>query len=991
MPASAQSDSIAPDSFALLFMSRRFVGLCVLACCLLTLCAGCTPEHKEYSASFPVYAKYTDIPGVTKEEIAAIEALKKNRIGFGLAMNHSTEAFYRNDQTTGGFTSLFCVWLTDLFGIPFHPEIVEWNELIDGLASRQIDFTGELTPTAERREIYYMTGPVAERTIKQFRLLGSGKLTDIAAERPLRFAFLEGATSVGYLREAMDHPFTATYVGDYAEAVRLLRAGSIDAFFEDGSAEAAFDSYTDILAREFFPVIYTPVALSTGNPDLLPIINVVQKYLNQGALYHLTLLYNQGEEEYRKHKLYLHLTPEEKTYLQTHTGKNPIPIAAEYDNYPISFYNSTEEQWQGIAIDVLHEISTLTGLSFAIANKPETSWSQIFNMLSQGEVALITELIPSREREGRFLWPDDPYTVDNYALISLEGHPNIKINQILYSTVALAKDTAYEEVFDQWFPDHPRTIRFDSTNATFLALETGDADFAMGSHNLMLSMTNYAEKPGFKVNLLFNNSYHSSFGLNKNETILCSIISKTQKVVDMPRITNQWTHRVFDYNAKLARTHLPYLVGLAVMLVLVLVLLLVLLRRNKRSGKELERLVRQRTAELEVQTEAARAASRAKSGFLSSMSHEIRTPLNAIIGMAQVCKQIPDLSQKAKDATDKILAASNHLLSLLNDILDMAKIESGKFTLVNETFALLPAMQEVAGIIAQRCEEKKITFITEIQTVHGIGVRGDKLRLKQVLINLLGNAVKFTDQGGEIRFAISLEQKTEHSVCLRFEVEDNGIGMTPEQLSRLFVAFEQTDSAISVKYGGTGLGLAISQNMVQNMGGGISAKSQPGKGSCFSFAIVLPLVPLTVENNTPREDDSLDLHGRRFLLVEDMAINQLVLMELLGDTGVVMDTAEDGMQALERFGNSEENYYDLVLMDVQMPKLDGYQATQAIRALPREDARTVPIIAMTANAYQEDIDKALASGMDDHIAKPINISTVRKVLRKHLAGRLKQH
>lgn len=964
--------------------------MCILTCCLLTLCAACTQERKEHSASFPVYAKYTDIPGVTKEEIAAIEALKKQRIGFALAMNHSTEAFYRNDKTIGGFTSLLCIWLTDLFGIPFHPEIVEWNELIQGLASREIDFTGELTPTDERRKIYYMTGAIAERTIKRFRLLDSSKLAILATERPLRFAFLEGATSVGYLRKAMEHPFTATYIGDYSEAVRLLRAGSIDAFFEDGSAEAAFDSYTDILAQEHFPVIYTPVALSTGNQDLAPIISVVQKYLDQGALYHLTLLYNEGEEEYRKHKLYLQLAPEEKAYLQAHNEKNPIPIAAEYDNYPISFYNNTENQWQGVALDVLHEISRLTGLSFAIVNKQGANWSKLFDMLSKGEVALITELIPSRERKGRFLWPDDPYTVDQYALISREEHPNIKINQILYSRVALARDSAYEEVFDQWFPDHPHTIRFDSTNETFLAVEDRKADFAMGSHNLMLSMTNYAEKPGFKVNLLFDNRYHSSFGLNKNETTLCSIISKTQKMVDMPKITNQWTHRVFDYNAKLARTHLPYLIGLAIMLVLVLVLLLVLLRRNKRSGKELERLVRQRTAELEVQTEAAKEASKAKSGFLSSMSHEIRTPLNAIIGMAQVCKQIPDLPHKGMDAISKILAASNHLLSLLNDILDMAKIESGKFTLVNESFALLPAVQEVAGIIAQRCEEKEITFITEIQAVQDIDVQGDKLRLKQVLINLLGNAVKFTDQGGVVRFLIALEQESEHSVCLRFLVEDNGIGMSTEQISRLFTAFEQADSAVSIKYGGTGLGLAISQNMVQNMGGKITVKSQPGKGSCFSFAIVLPRVVLAEEDDTPYEDENLDLRGHRFLLVEDITINQLVLMELLADTGVTMDIAEDGVQALEHFRNSKEYYYDLVLMDVQMPKLDGYQATQAIRALPRKDAHVVPIIAMTANAYQEDIDKALASGMNDHIAKPINISTVRKVLRKHLDTHLKQ-
>ncbi|MDL2314110.1 transporter substrate-binding domain-containing protein [Desulfovibrio sp. OttesenSCG-928-C14] len=962
-------------------MLGKYIIFLALACLLLVPQAGCRQEDQASKAD-PVYKKYTDIPGVTPEEIAAIEALKKRYGGFSVAMNHSAESFYQDDGSIGGYSSLFCAWLTELFGAPFKMEIAEWDALLAGLAAHTIDFTGELTATPERRKTYHMTSAIAERSIKYFYLSGSKDLSDLAEERQLRFAFLEGATAFAYVSEVADIPFTASYVKDHEEAAALLHQGAIDAFLEDGTAEAAFDAYYDIEAREYFPLIYTPVSFSTANPELEPFISVIQKYLDQGAIYHLTGLYNQGEREYQKHKFSMRLTEEEKAYLRAHEGGRAVPVALEYDNYPFSFYNAVEEEWQGVAIDVLGEISALSGLSFVPANQPGASWPDLLGALTEGRVALISELIPSKERQGLFLWPQTPYSTDNFALISRVEQENIKINQLLYSSVALAEDTAYEEIFDRWFPNHQHTVRFDSTDKCFEALEKGQVDFVMASRNLMLSMTNYQEKPGFKVNILFPNTYSSSFGLNKNETALCSIISKAQNLVDTHAISDQWVHRVFDYRAKLARTRLPYTIGLAALLAVVMGLLLVLLLRHKRSGKELERLVRQRTAELEVQTEAAREASRAKSEFLSRMSHEIRTPLNAIIGMAQIGMRIPALPPKAEEVGNEIITASNHLLGLLNDALDMAKIESGKFVLVSEPFALLPAMREVGEIIAQRCREKEIRFVTELEGLRDMDLAGDKLRLKQVLINLLGNAVKFTDRGGEIRFAVSVAREDANGVDLDFAVEDSGIGMTEEQLSRLFTAFEQADSSTAVKYGGTGLGLAISQSMVRKMGGEIRVVSSPGRGSRFWFGLSFPK---SARVEAAREEDGpLDLSGRKILLADDVAVNRLILMELLGDTGVQIEEAEDGNLALERFNSSPPGYYSLILMDVQMPGLDGYETTRAIRALPRNDAAAVPIIAMTANAYREDIEKALESGMNGHIAKPVDMGLVKKMLRRYL-------
>lgn len=959
-------------------MKKTGVVLSLLFIFLLSLCGGCS-EKAQSPEEYPVYEKYRDIPGVTQQEIDAIEELRTKYGSFSVAMNYSTEAFQREDGTIGGYTSLFCLWLTDLFDIPFKAEILEWDDLISGLAAHEVDFTGELMATEERRKLYFMTDAIAERSIKIFRLKGASKLSDLAAGRKLRYAFLDGSTAGGYVTDASDYAFEITYVKDYGEAVHLLREGDIDAFFEDGSAEAAFDAYEDIDAEEFFPLIYTPISLSTANPELAPVVSIVQKYLEHGAIYHLTELYNQGEREYLRHKLFMQLTAEEKAYLK---NRKIVRVGAEFDNYPASFYNKTEDQWQGIAIDVLDGVSELTGLSFTVANSSDAIWTQLLEDLEKGDVALITELIPSKDREGHFIWPDVPYSIDHYALISRAEQENISVNQIWYSSVAIAEDTAYAEVFGKWFPNHQHVKFYSSTDDCYLALETGEVDFVMANRNSMLSMTNYSEKPGFKVNILFDNTYESRFGLNADEEILCSIIGKAQKLVDTKSITDRWIHRVFDYRGKIARSQRLFLIGLAAMLLLVLALLVALLFRHRRSGKELEALVRRRTSELEVQTEAAKQASRAKSDFLSNMSHEIRTPLNAIIGMAQISRQIPQVPEKARTANEKIISASNHLLGVLNDILDMAKIESGKFSLAEEAFALLPAMEEVAEIFTQRCREKGVGFLVEFDPEIDVYVLGDKLRLKQVLINLLGNAVKFTDRDGRIVFAVQARRSSTEHIDLYFSVKDSGIGMTEEQLSRLFVAFSQADDAVAVKYGGTGLGLAISQNMVRKMGGKIEVESRPSQGSRFRFTVSFQKARKTEETGQP--DGTPDFSGKRILLAEDVEVNRLILAELLSDTGVNIEEAADGKAALELFAQSPEGYYDLILMDIQMPRMNGYDAAVAIRKLSRSDAEAVPIIAMTANAFNEDVEKALEHGMNEHIAKPLDLQIVRKKLAAYL-------
>jgi len=383
--------------------------------------------------------------------------------------------------------------------------------------------------------------------------------------------------------------------------------------------------------------------------------------------------------------------------------------------------------------------------------------------------------------------------------------------------------------------------------------------------------------------------------------------------------------------------------------------------------------------------EAAEAASMAKSAFLANMSHEIRTPLNAVIGMALIAHKSAE-NEKTINAINAIDTASRHLLGVLNNILDMSKIESGKFELVEEAFPLRTAMDEVAGLIGQRCTEKGVQLLTSFENLKNHNVLGDKLRLKQILINLLGNAIKFTPENGTINFTIDAEEETLNTVKVHFMVSDNGIGISTEQIGRLFQNFSQADSSIFNRFGGTGLGLSISQNLTMMMGGRINVKSRLGEGASFDFTLVFTIVGTNTEKEETAQKILPDLTGKRILLVEDVEINRVIMVELLAETHVVIEEAEDGGAAVNIFEKSPFFFYDLIFMDIQMPILDGYETTRWIRSMDRPDAGKIPIIAMTANAYKEDIEKALAAGMNGHLSKPIDIGAVMQVLAEKLGN-----
>ncbi len=381
-------------------------------------------------------------------------------------------------------------------------------------------------------------------------------------------------------------------------------------------------------------------------------------------------------------------------------------------------------------------------------------------------------------------------------------------------------------------------------------------------------------------------------------------------------------------------------------------------------------------------------ASASKSEFLARMSHEIRTPMNAIIGMTNLAKRKLDESQYTKMDLEpnisQIDASSLHLLGLINDILDISKIEAGKIELAEENFSLAKVINEVTNIVQPRCDAKKILFKVLCDTIDCEEFISDGLRLRQILLNILGNAVKFTAEEGEIFFNVKQKERKNGKTLIYFTIKDTGNGIAQSAKDNIFNPFAKGSRHVRRNYGGTGLGLSISQSIAQLMGSKIEVQSVEGQGSTFSFEVWLKECTPIEEVAQSTDEDNIPT-GKRIMLVDDVDINRIIAAELLSPFEFIIEEASDGTEAVEKFAASPLHHYDLIYMDIQMPKMDGYEATRSIRNLDREDAKSVSIVAMSANAFKDDIDEAINSGMNAHIAKPIDMQKLIDSLKTYLS------
>ena len=664
--------------------------------------------------------------------------------------------------------------------------------------------------------------------------------------------------------------------------------------------------------------------------------------------------------------------------------RKTITVAVPENWYPLYCKETPLKNHTGIMADVLDEIKSFTGLRFSYVYAK--NYADAIRLIQQGDADIL----------GFFLEDENDAAQLGLALsASYVSANNIIVRNKACSYPAPGLVGALVE--NQRLPSgiSVEKIRFyPSIKEALFAVNNGEADFIYGLSSRMEQDILRYHFTNLAPVTLVNDQSTISFALPiPVDPDLLTILNKAINNLSESERTVIRNRNLESIGvSEFSLTDFIYANPLQFMFIVMFVLSVLFTALLLAIGARMKATV------IQGNLKRAEAANLAKSEFLSRMSHEIRTPMNGIVGMSTIAMQNIDNTDKIKDCLEKVIMSSKHLLALINDVLDMSKIESGKVELRHESFNFRAFLQDFENLYGEQAKSKGISYETVLASDLEVQIIGDSLRLNQVLSNLLSNALKFTPAKGIIKLRVSKTGEDQENVYLRFEVIDTGCGIAEENYDKIFESFEQENVDVTYKYGGTGLGLSIVKRFTQLMGGGIHVTSVQGSGS--TFTVDLPFGKIKESGKPTRFSDidgrsdlardcyviDYDFKGKRILLVEDNELNREIAEELIGATGASVESAEDGVQAVKKFKESAEGYYDLILMDVQMPHMDGYEATRCIRALGRSDAQMVPIFAMKANAFAEDVQKSREAGMNAHISKPLNIRAVYKQMNRYLQG-----
>lgn len=681
------------------------------------------------------------------------------------------------------------------------------------------------------------------------------------------------------------------------------------------------------------------------------------------------------------------LTREEAEFIAT---ADVIQVAFIPNRKPFS-YMDEDGDMAGIIVDAMKLIERRSGLQFDYVMMPEGMRTAEY--LEQNPDAFVAGIMVDNLafRQEPYILSDTLYS-DDVALACVNGKEyNIEADNQVYKLTIPRSYAALEAYIQKNHPEF-EIIQCSNTDECLRMVLDGEADFVAQNVNVLkpyLANPHYESITVVPTFFMQENMGVVAFESEQNEMILnimnrCiqSISSKelAQFTVDHT-VANAYKLTVEDM---LYRFRYPFVAILFLVLVVVTLVVTVSILRRRHYHRLEEKNVQLATAVAQ-----ANHANQAKSQFLARMSHEIRTPMNAIVGLTELGRYHKDNPEQMEEYLDKIETSSKVLLGIINDVLDMSAIESNKMKIAQKPFVLSEILKSIYTVYSTQCKQKRITFEMNTDEVRNYCLYGDGLRLNQVLLNLISNAYKFTPEGGKITVNVMQLSEQGEKIYYKFTVSDTGEGMTEEMLGRLFRPFEQEGADTAQKHGGSGLGLSIAKNLVELMGGSISCQSEKAKGTTFTVSIPFLLDDTVVEaseecDNQVEEslEEAYDFAGKTILLAEDTEINAEIAKELLELVNMNVDHAWNGEEAVEKFAKAAPGTYVAVLMDVQMPKMNGYEAVAAIRALDHPDAEKMPIYAMTANAFTEDVSAALNAGMNGHIAKPIDTEILYEILQK---------
>lgn len=765
------------------------------------------------------------------------------------------------------------------------------------------------------------------------------------------------------------------YYGSGAEVNEALASSKIDAIM---SGNCVIDKNKKLVAK----IDYLPAYIIAGKNS-----KALMQQLDQ-AMWAITL-----DDPYftaelyeifygRADKLAKGFTRAEAAYIKTAV---PLRVVGDVDNYPLEWLDSKNGGYKGVYQDVLQLLARDSGLTLEMIYTPNMAAS--WEMLADGKADIISGIVWTKalEKQYDFLHTDS-FLKENYLILGRRGE-SFDFN----SNLKVAVKTSFIGIADYVRQKYPQwqLVYGDNLEDCLEMVVGGKADIMLGN-SIVLTANRYLTKyAGLMPVMTVSLEIPIGFGISKKcPPEVLNIFNKSiQKldagVLDKIILDNSIVeHRALDWQEFIKNNFL--VAGAVFFVVLALVFTGIFLFWKNRQQARFNNNLAAALAEAERERISAEHAHNVKSEFLSRMSHEIRTPINAIIGMGDIAKLRAAGSPTVLDCLEKINAASRHLAALVDDVLDMSKIENAKLQLVPRVVSLQSIIIAVLDILQPLADKKGVLLQSRIN-VTDCYVYVDNRRLLQILVNLGVNAVKFTAQDKNIVLECEVLEEEQESLLVRFASEDEGIGIEESHKRCIFEAFNQGGCNKDAVYGGTGLGLAISQKLAQMMGSEIKLISTVGVGSRFWFDLRLPKAADLQQGTLA--GDKIDLHGYRLLVVEDNEINMEIVCELLRSVGAEFATAGDGEEAVIMFCESEPFAYDAVLMDIRMPRMDGYQAAAAIKALPRPDAGSVVIIAMTADVLENDTEQVLEKGMNAYVAKPFDTQHFLGLLRNFLQNK----
>ena len=912
----------------------------------------------------PVFAYASEIKSDGKTTQAMKEENKTVRVGYFPYANFQ-EGGYGEHKQGAGYEYLQKI--SYITGWKYEYVYGSFKECLDMLADGKIDILGSVSYTPERAEsIDFST--YAEGTEKYWIYTREDHtdLTDgdLKQMNGCRIGVADGSYQKDLLEKWLDsnqiHAEVVACKG-YDEMIEKLDADELDALVIPAlSVNSDFIAIANIGAGDCY------FGVSKSRPDLLKELNATLEEINNTETDYSSKLYARYEG---KTVINYALNKEEKQWLDAH--ENTICVGYLKDNLP--FCGEENGKLTGILGTVLDTVQEKYKIT--IKAVPCSTGEQMNEALQSGEIDIAGPIIQDLYTQEQFQVILTDEIFDITPVVIYKGNEY----RSSLSTIAATDTSLYSELMVSFlFPD-AEIKQYDTQEECLEAVANGKA----GATVIPSSKINLLNESPMTKSLSFaemaKRQELALFTTRENRraaTIINKAIEQSSNVLNGVVLAQ---NSVSEKKMTLQDVFAEY-GGLAVgvSFVIIFVLLLLVYSLSVSRKKQMEAL---------KEAQDANAANIAKTTFLNHMSHDIRTPMNAIVGFTDIAmKRKPD--KEVEDCLKKIRQSSEYLMTLINDVLDISRIESGKLEYKPVPVDFRNMTDTVLSIARGYIENRDLNFCVSREELKTPYVMADELRIREVLLNIISNAVKFTKDGGTISFvAENCPGNDEHHVIVRYRISDTGIGMSEEFQSRIFDEFTQENDGARTSYKGTGLGMAIAKKYVDLMGGKIEVSSRQGIGSTFTVEIPLRIAEQVLTEKEEKLRKDMDLHGLHVLLAEDNDLNAEIAVSLLEEQGMIVTRAADGKSALLQFCNTAPGTFDLILMDIMMPEMNGYETTKAIRNLSdRPDGKEIPIIAMTANAFAEDVQAALDAGMDDHVAKPMDmdilISAIEKCVRR---------